>query len=353
MTCGTPKTLGEFFRWREEGIIGLRFGKSARLAIIEVGIYDSLFEKVERIMGKPVKHIILESQKKAAIKMFEDLPEIVPGYGSLKNFNPVRQLTVRFYKIIAPLLGLGQFESIEYHPGKLGRVKIINPHNIDMLSASITGAIECLEGIPYDSGIEVLGENKYLVTITPSANKNEATERLEFNFPRLIPGKTKLANCTRCGVPLVVSERFKWDIEKGTLIDKRTGARLHIATIELLTTVFRELAVELGNEVNDLLVEAQVDWTLKYRGLLGISEGANLEDIYSEYLRDLPVYGRGNFVSMTTDDSKTTIVVENPFQPELLAGSLKGFFQVIKRKSCEVTWESPSEGVLVYTVEHG
>ncbi|MBN2169632.1 MAG: hypothetical protein JW738_10345 [Actinobacteria bacterium] len=56
---------------------------------------------------------------------------------------------------------------------------------------------------------------------------------------------------------------------------------------------------------------------------------------------------------MNTDDSRITIVVENPFQPELPAGSLKGLFEVIKCKSCEATWESPGECVLVYTVEHG
>lgn len=344
--------LGRAFNWREDGTIGLRYGKSVRVAIIETGIYDSLFEKIEKTIGKPVEKIILEAQKKAAIKMFEDLPEVIPGYGSLKKLNSVRRLTISFYKQIAPLLGLGHFESIKYKPGKFGKAVVANPINIEMLSASVAGAIECLEDIPYDSGYEELGNDRYLITITASDSDSEVIKRLEFNYPELIPGKTKLASCPKCGVPLIVSERFKWDIDKGTLIDKRTDARLHMATIELLTTVFRELAVELGDEVNDLLVEAQVDWTLKYCKLLGISEGADLENIYSEYLYDLPVYGRGNFVSMKTENSRITIVVENPFQPELLAGSLKGFHQAIKCKSCEVTWKSPSEGVLVYTVKH-
>ena len=41
----------------------------------------------------------------------------------------------------------------------------------------------------------------------------------------------------------------------------------------MVTTVFRELANELGEEIYDLVVEAQRDWTINNVGALGLSGG--------------------------------------------------------------------------------
>jgi hypothetical protein len=247
-------------------------------------------------------------------------------------------------------------ETIEYVPGKYGVARIRNPFNMGLMAANVVGAFEVLEGIPFVSTWEEESKDSFLIRIEAAVEKPEIAERMKLEFSEVLPGNLHFERCPRCKVPWAIANSLKWIESQGTIMDTRTGARVIFLDAYMVTTVLREMASELGDEIYDLVVEAQRDWMADHVAELGLSGGSGplssseLGAGYRDYLEMLPLYGYGNPVSFNMSEGTVRVVVENPYEPSILAGTFQGLFEALEKRKSSVSWEKPRRGAVSFTI---
>lgn len=110
----------------------------------------------------------------------------------------------------------------------------------------------------------------------------------------------------------------------------------------MVRTVFREMAREPGEEVNEPLVDAQREWTVEHVGQLGLTEGngaaspEELEKAYREYLKNMSLCGIGNPATFDMEDASVKVTVENPYEVHIIAGTLHGLREALEKSKSQV-----------------
>jgi len=257
---------------------------------------------------------------------------------------------------VGVITGQCHSETLAYKPGQYGIARIRNPFNFGLMAANVVGAFETLEGVPFKHSWEEESSDAYIIRVEPTGERPEIAERMNLAYAPMFPGNLSHTRCPRCKVPLALSSHLKWMENEGTILDTRTGARVVMLDGYMVTTVFREMVQELGEEVNDLLVDAQREWTVDHVAQLGLMEVAGavsdeeLEKSYKEYLKNMPLYGIGNPVAFSMEDSSIKVMVENPYEVHIIAGTLQGLREALEKSKSSVTWEEKARGSVEYIV---
>ncbi len=354
--CGFPRIVGFFIKWNDNGTMVQLMRRDFRVVILHHGFVDNLFSSIEAKLGVSIEHIAYEAQRNASKATFEAFAEKIPGVKYGTRFKFVRRIAVEQFHKVAVLTGMACSETIEYVPGKYGVARIRNPFNMGLMAANVTGAFELLEGIPFGSTWEDESKDSFVIRIEATGDKPEMAERMKIEYGAVLPGNIHFDRCPRCKVPWAIANSLKWIESEGTIVDTRTGARVILLDAYMLTTVLREMASELGDEIYDLVVAAQRDWTADHVAELGLSGGngplspAELEAAYRDYLEMLPLYGYGNPGTFNVSESEVQVVVENPYEPSILAGTFQGLFEALEKKKSSVSWEKPRRGAVSFTI---
>ncbi|MBN2168011.1 MAG: hypothetical protein JW738_02105 [Actinobacteria bacterium] len=356
--CGLPLVISMVIRWKNNGTISPIFtDRYVRVVMLHTGVYDKLFSQIEDWLGISIEHILFEAQRNFSKGLFESFQRLIPGMSLLKKVPLWKRLIVESFNRVAILTGMSYSKTLEYDPGKYGLARLKNPYNIDLMAANIVGAFEYLEMHPFKHQVTNEGGGNYLVEVDVVKEKPKISERLEYERPFRISGKKHFENCSLCRAPLSAASRLKWIEDEGKIIDTNSGSRVIMMDGFLLKTVFRELAKELGDEVNKLLVPAQRDWTVEHVELLGNAPGESaltgkeFEKAFSDYLEDLPIFGYGNPVSFVTSGKKVKVTIENPFDEYVLAGTLQGLYEIFSKQECKVSWDIRKKAEVIYSLE--
>ena len=354
--CGFPRAISFAIRWGANGTITPVFSKDFRVAIIHHGFIDSLLSSIEAKLGLSIEHIAFEAQLNASRATFDTVGDKVPGLRLAGRLKLVRRIGGEVFHRVAVYTGMCRSWTVEYIPGERGTAVIKNPFNIGLMAANVVGAFEALERIPFSQTWEEESKDSYVIRIEATGEKPEIAERMKVEFSEALPGNIHFDRCPRCKVPWAMANSLKWIESEGTIVDMRTGARVIFLDAYMVTTVLREMASELGDEIYDLVVEAQRDWTTDHVAELGLSGGngplspAELEAAYRDYLEMLPLYGYGNPVSFNMSESTVQVVVENPYEPSILAGTFQGLFEALEKRKSSVSWEKPRRGAVSFTI---
>ncbi len=350
--CGFPRLVSHLMRWNSDGTMNAVFRKGFRVVIFPTEFLDGLFTNVEARLGISIRHLVFEAQSNATTVLFEG----TPGARLVSRLNLGKRFTVDFgFNRLASLTGMARSDTLEYVPGSVGIARITNPFQLDMMASIVVGAFEFLEDCPFEYSWEEDSPNSYVITVRPTSEESDVAERLQMEFSPALPGKLNHERCPRCGVPRAL-KHLKWVDEEGIILDRRTGTRVMMSDGYMVTAVFREMAKELGEEVNLLLVDAQREWTVRHVGLLGLTTGDGplsddeLQRAYRMYLGDLPAYGQGNPVTIELLDPGVRIEVLNPYQKYILAGTLQGLFEALEKTGSAVQWEECRPGAVTYTI---
>lgn len=356
-TCGFPRLVSLFVRWNDNGTITQLMQKNFRVVILHFGFIDNLFANIEARLGVSIEHIAFEAQRNASKAVFEAIYDRVPGSRPfVRKFNFAKRLGVEQFNKVATITGQCFSETLEYFPYEKGKARIKNPFNLNLMAANVVGAFEILEGLPYTHSWTEEGKDSYIISIEREREKPEISERMSVEFQEILPGNRKFERCPRCKAPSALTY-LKWLENEGVILDTRTGARVVILDGYMVNTVFREMSKELGAEVDQLLVDAQREWTLEHVEQLGLTKGVGLEEAgkletsYRAYIDTMPLYGQGNPVSFEMGDSGIRVVVENPYEPYILAGTLQGLYEALQKRESRVDWEKLRPGAIAYTVE--
>lgn len=354
--CGVPLVAVSMLRWRNSGRITLPYSEVLKMAIINSDVYHTVFSRMEENLGYSIGHLLFEAHRNVSRTSFEDMPRVFPGLGPYLHTDFGKKSAVFIFNMIARLFGLSRCETLDYVPGEWGIARFMNPYHRELMAANVVGAFEFLDGCPYEYELNEYGEQEFIVKVWPSESKPKFSERLEANIISTIPGEVKLPVCRRCRVPYGISERLKWIDGGGCIVDRYTNARMIVSPSYTLTTVVRELAEELGEEVYELLVKAKRDWVVEHIEQMGIADhrGAHtlgeIHEVYRQYLMNLPLYGHGNPVNFKVEASHMEVVVENPFDVHLIAGTIQGLFEALTKEKCDASWETKRENVVAYYV---
>jgi hypothetical protein len=354
--CGLPRYVNYFVRWNDNGTITQKLREDFRVVILHYGFIHGLFPHIGERLGLPIDHIAFEAQRNAAKAVFEAFYDKIPLMRSAARLGFVKRLAVEQFNKVGALTGMCYSETLEYDPGNYGVARVRSPFDINLMAGNVVGAFEVLDGIPFWHTLEQGSDDSYIIRIEATWKKPEISERMAIEYPKMLPGDRKLERCGRCGAPLAL-RRLRWVENDGFIIDKKTGDRIVMLDGYVIGTVFREMAKELGDEVNDILVDARREWTVGDVVQLGLAKedspvaGEEREKAYREYMDIIALYGQGNPVSLEIGDSRIKVEIENPYEPVILLGSLEGLYEALEKRKARAVWERTREGAVSYTVD--
>lgn len=356
--CGFPLRAALALKWRKNGIITPAFvGGYMRIVGLDTSIQDNLFSQLEGQLGTSIEHILFEAQRNICNLLFSSYESRLKGIHTLKKLSLVKRFIVEGFAKVGVVSGMGSADIVEYVPGNNHLARVKNPYNVTLVAANTDGALEWMEGCPFRTEVEQVGENVYMINSIATSYKPAVSKRLGVEKLDVVPGNIDYKRCVLCHAPMKAASRFEWVDDEGTIIDKRSGGRIVMVDAFLLRTVLRELAKELGDEVYKLLAPAQCDWTMKQAALTGTApkgsglSGSGLEKALRDSLDEFPVFGYGNPVQARVVGSKVAVVIENPFQEEVIAGTLQGLCQAFSGHECGVTWRVTSKATVSYSIE--
>lgn len=338
--CGAPLWFSRALKWNDNGTISQPFQRKSRVVIVESDIFNEVFSRIEEKMGVPIGHLVFEAQRNAAREVIDTLlgrpPLTLLRKGSLKH------LVVRYFCSLAWATGQAYVEPLKYKPGAFGEALIRNPYNRELMAAIILGAFESLERRPFVHSWKKMGMDS-VIRVEPSNAKSEVSERMHVQLPPFTANGHPISKCPICGFPSELLY-LEWRPSEGRIIDKRRGTRMTFLDGYTPEVVFRELEKELGEDIRQLIVQAQKETTLRHMRdlcLSGCSAGTEAERTacYHRALQPLPLWGQGYARELRHEVGYLEVLVDNPYSNPLLAGHIAAVFEAVEGKEAEVEWE--------------
>ncbi len=234
--CGLPALIGQAHRWEPNGVIALANSPQNRLVFFECESIDNIFRGIEKLVGVPIEHIVIESRRREVKKYIQrSLPPEVremiararDAYREgITGSDPageriLREITMtitREIMEIGRIYGYGDsqpgdtWEKGDPFPWRSNVVR--NPYSVPFWAADALGSNEAVEEIDQWVRYERLDEDTYLFVTYPAEHPLELKERLKRRRYSFKPGDIVFERCEGCGLPAELA-RYEWKPEKG------------------------------------------------------------------------------------------------------------------------------------------
>lgn len=364
--CGVPRTIGNGLKWESNGVISLAASPRNRMVFYESGNIDDLFRGVEKLVGVPIEHMVIESRRRETRRYVERIyaagvgedvelaregmrEEGLPPDSAIRRglLEVARSINENINEIgIAYGFGdiaLGRgWESGEEFPWRTQVIR--HPYSLPLYAADMLGSVEAIEGIDHRVAYRMIGEDTYEVTSSPGRHPIELAEMLRRRRYDFKPGDIGYDACTRCGVPVEISG-YVWDLAAGTITDPCSGRRMAVFGPSSLDAILGDLANELGGAIPAAVIAAQRDYVKSNVG-------------EEEWTRDAPGFrkmvslrGLGNLTRFEGDGRSMSITIENSVLHLLMAGTIQAMVDMVygfEESACE--WQLADDGDLTVVV---
>lgn len=329
--CGVPRLISLMHRWRDDGVLESRMG-AARGVFIEKDAFTGSLDRVEKALGVPIDHIIIDAKRRDA-KLYVD--DVVSGpIGALARLRPLRRLGYTIMIHQAAAIGLAKARILEYKPG-VRFAGCARPAYHDVLFVGdVCGAYESIERKRGRPAYGVIGDTLYMELLPDESLPDE--ERLELEKTPEVPARADHVRCPSCGVPRHMAG-FRWALKEGRIYDRNTGEWIIYIDVEGLNTILRELEEELGETIPGLVAEHSFHY---YRGILKGCAGAGFSDLAFLKARGLGVPEADD---PTAEQLSAGIDIRNAFNAPIIAGMVAA---VCGGDMPEYAWEVPEPGVV-------
>lgn len=348
--------MGKEHRWEPNGVISLAASPHNRMVFFECEVIDEVFRGIERLLGMPIEHIVIESRARETKRYIE---RVYPPQARVAGA-PYRPGSEEWEGLKATVRNLGQniidighvygygytchgelWESGDPYPW---RVQVVNePYSIFFAAADNLGSIEVIEGIEMWVRYRETSRDTYRIEVYPGEHPMELKERLKRRRYPFKPGDIEFERCPECGVPLEVAQR-KWDLENGKITDTDTGRRMALFGPMAVDAICDDLVEELGPVITDTVIEAmrryiRTAWALEeWRRDAGT------------FRRMIALRGMGNLASFDGDRNHLTITVENATLHLYMVGAIQALVEMAYRvERSRVEWELAEDGDLTVT----
>ena len=361
--CQVPLLVSRELQWESNGVISLTSSPLNRMISFEADALDEIFKGIEKLIGMPIGHLVVESRSRETRRYIERIlpPEArkaLEGRGGKEEseaerltpegkralFATMRSLVLNLmdigivYGYGAPALGDLWGNGVSYP----WRVQVVrNPYSLLFTAADNLGSAEAIEGAEMQVRYVRIGKDTYKTEVYPGKHPVELKEKLRrrhrYDFK---PGNIAYERCPGCGIPQAIARR-SWDIDAGTITDPDTKRRLALFGPYAVDSIFDDLQEELGDAIPETVIEA----TRRYIKVAWDVEEWNRDGLNFQQLAGIS--GLGNLVHFHGDRNHLDIVIENACFHLPMVGTVQALVELAYRvKSSSVEWELAEDGDL-------
>jgi hypothetical protein len=351
--CGLPRKLASDFIWPGDGTIYAGDDPSMRMIFIESDYLSNLWYELETALGLPVADAVLKRQH-MAVRYYQE-ENVLPEWRryALRHL-PVRLLSRSISKEVA-IYGIGTFEFVEYRRGKMVVIRVRRPYDIVSVAGGVRGISESIEG--KKSEVAWTRENgDYIITVvfkpvSPGDQMVELESRIEEDEEKVISeassghpsiGHEAGKRCSSCGLPLNLND-LRWRDWEGTIVHRHRENRYVFFSGYILQNIIVELERITGRDLGPLVMDISKDFVRQHVRHMPIGD---MDAVYQEFSRNISMSGFGEVVSMNRGESHLEMVIQNPYFPPLLAGSVMGIFEHVEGELAAVDFHTPSSRLL-------
>jgi hypothetical protein len=351
--CGLPQKLSSGFSWPGEGAIFARDDPNMRMIFIEADYLSNLWSELDAAIDLPVADAVLKGQH-MAIRSFQEENVLLGWRRFAMRHLPIRLLSRSISSEIA-LYGIGILEFVEYRRGKIMVIRVRRPYDIVSVAGGVRGMSESIEG--KESEVAWTSEEgDCIITVVfkplrPEAEMLEQKSGAEEDKEKVL---TKVAieppstghgaeeRCPSCGLPTQLRD-LRWRDWEGTIVHRQRENRYVFFSGYILQSIIEELERRTGRDLGPLVLDISKDFVRQHVRHLPIG---NRDGVYEEFSRNIFMSGFGEVVSLSRGESHLEMVIQNPYYPPLLAGSMVGIFEHVEGELAVVDYQTPSSKLL-------
>jgi len=316
--CGIPLGISRGNVWHADGTISAKHPPYIRGTFFDADELNYVFDSLSGRLGYDVHDLVAAGRYRDSnqymVSFMERLKEASGGR------LPDRESMYRTMVEAARLWGLADVEGFDLEKMKAA---VRNPYSVPLFCGDLAAVVAAVEGWEVRAkweGDEVQG----MITLEPSAFYVNKLECVEQELPAFIEPAAEELSCERCdscGAPKAVSEIFRWEIEKGKIVERSTGRCYCFNDTNGMVAVFRRVVCELGKEIDQLFIDIAREYSRElYSGLRGVFSSA-------EELESFPLRGWGILSESVAEGRHRTIMINDPYCENLLPGRVWGMIE--------------------------
>jgi hypothetical protein len=364
--CGLPVTLRFFFKWRDEGVITLRwFSPDFRFVVLYQELLNRLFDVLVEQFGKEaVDEIAWESEKGSASEY------VAMIFLSNKVWLRPLSFLIRYTRLLnilleqnSALLGYGAVQVIDAKVPN-ARIYVRNPYRLSLFRADADGVYEVARERRMRIDIEEVSPGQdfyYFVGKTPDMERKRNlfhSYRIKPEPIRGVASPLEVPRCPRCGIPRPISY-YLWDERLGIIVSKLSGRRIILWPDYALEKMLNAFEHELGDEAREMMIGITREfWTdlIRSKGV-GLSPEeqvmfleAGTRERYEILLNRLAYQGFGRCTNVEIQDSPYRVKIDmvNASTPTIISGVLAGIFEALEDREVTVELEEMQDRVVYY-----
>ncbi len=344
--CGVPEPFTQRQAWLNNGDIVQRANPATRMAFIESENLDPLIVNIGDIIGMSIEHMTINIATRAN-EIY--LRQLIPR--EAKKMIKAKQLELMpFIESIitmAQLFGFGKYELVGFRyandAGDHATTRVTEPFSLYMTAGGYAGAVSSMVGEDIAVYYKLISPGVYEFSTRYTEYPLELKERLRLVNYRHKDGDIELERCETCGGPRAL-RRFRWDLDRGQIINEHTGRRMIMLGPAMLDPIFEALQKELDQDIPSVVIEAQRRF---------VKTGFYPLDLLKseDYLRtQLALRGVGNVKEIRMDRKGLRLRMENTCLYLLVVGLVQGIFEMTFDVSSNLDWELSEQGDLVLEI---
>lgn len=337
--CGMPRGVGKSNIWKPSGAIVSKYEAGLRGIFFDTQEIENLFASLSEEIGYDVTRMVIEGKRK-------DSKHYTSGLlNSIRESGAEPPGPEEFFRIMAAnysIPGFGKVNILDYRENESIILEMVDVYNKAMAQGQAAGVFE---GVVNRRGEVVWegGERSGRVTITAVEGEPELEKRIESEVELCVElsesGNREYELCTRCSAPLELSQEFDWDVEKALITEGRSGMRFIFDNTRGMAAVMRVLVEELGEDVEQLLVDISRAYARAY--YVGLREDSSIE---REFAR-LSLWGWGLPWKLKDAGGAWNLQVVNPFYEPVMTARTWGLLEAFSDKILELAGRDQGENV--------
>jgi hypothetical protein len=334
-----PKGVGKANIWKSNGVIESKFEKGLRGILCDAGELNNLFTALSARMGYDVTAMVVEAKRKDSERYARGILDVMRESGA-ELPGPEDFFRIMGANYAVP--GFGKVNILEYRENEGIVLEMEGVFSVPMAQGQAAGVFEAVVNRRGDVSWEG-GPGHGRVTIAVVEGEPELEKRIKSEVDTTAPlvdgGDREYSLCGDCSAPIELSREFDWDVEKALITEKRSGKRFVFDNTRGIVAVMHVLVEELGEDIEQLLLEISREYAREYYLAL---EG---EVTAEEEFERIALLGWGLPTALERENGSYTLQLLNPFYSPVMAGRVWGLLEVSKGERLDIEDVEEREGV--------
>lgn len=326
------------YKWYPDGTCGKKEG----LLIIFLGKEEilNIFNHIEKKLNRSIDKLLRLAKRIVTVNVInqEFIGRLMKVLIRARFISNERLKNILNKKLISTI-GWGVCEKSELNFKEKSAYFIIkNYPSLPLIEGAVGGLVQYvfnLKSVRFESREK---NRKAFIHILPKKEEEELAKYilkpvLGFELG-LLPGDIEYEFSEK-NIPKEFFDIFEWRIKEGLIYDKRTNKEQMLFTRYAIDATFNLLKRELGE---DFISEAIFEGEKNY--IKELLKGTT-QEIQNKLLtkKEFGIKGWGLLKEVKKGENSYTIQVNNPFNSEIIAGFLSGFFETKEGVELKTEWK--------------